>query len=79
MKKKNVKNYYELRLSKEAWGTGYYSYSVRGAIRQFLSDPLYNLCDGMYSIEVRGFPEVFFVEKETTTVTKTKYKIKKNK
>lgn len=77
MKKKNIKNYYELRIVDSPRGTGYYSYSVRGAIRQFLSDPLYNFGDKVYEIEVRGYPEHFIVEKKTTTVIKTRYKIKK--
>lgn len=77
MKKKNVKNYYTLRLSGEQWSTGYYSYSVRGAIRQFLSDDLYKFGDKVYSIEVDGYADLFIVEKKTTTVVKTRYKIKK--
>ncbi len=75
MKKKNIKNYYEMRFAFSDRGTGYYSYSVRGAIRKFLADPLYNISDGIYNIEVRGYPEIFTVEKKT--ITKTRYKIKK--
>jgi hypothetical protein len=75
--KKNVRNYYHLRVANSGWGTGYYSYNVNGAIKLFLNDPLYDFQDGSYEIEVRDYPNLFKVVKKTKVVKTTKITIKK--
>lgn len=77
--KKNVKNYFELRIADSPRGSSYYAANVHSAIRKFLNDPLYHIEDGTYTIEVRNFTEKFVVVKKTTIITKTSVKIKKQK
>ena len=72
--KRYTMNYYCLRIADCSWGTGYYSYSVRGAIRQFLKDPLYEFESGTYTIEVRGHEKPYVVTMSVVTKTNIKFK-----
>jgi len=74
MPKKDMKNYYEVRIANAAWQTGYYASTYKEAIHDFLKDPLYTFADGIYEVEVVKTKKVYKVEKKTQVITNTTVK-----